>query len=496
MQFQSTRSDQILCSGPQAILQGLARDGGLFMPVSLPRPFVLEELAPLDYLTLSQRILEVFFDEFPSEQLRACLQEAYSADHFDTPRIAPLSFVDEKTALLELWHGPTCAFKDLALTVLPRLMQVAYQREGFSGTIAVLTATSGDTGKAALSGFADVPHTAITVFYPSDGVSPIQKLQMETAQGNNVCVMGINGNFDDCQRLVKQAYGPALKGHLPAGITLSSANSINIGRLTPQIVYYFSAYLDLVHSGRISLGEKVVFIVPTGNFGDIFAGRLAQLLGLPVKKLLCASNDNHVLSDFLETGTYSVHRPFHTTISPSMDILISSNLERLLFLESRGNTEDVSKWMQQLENEGVYTVPEEVHAAIRKNFAGLWCSQEECRQEIKNTFERSGILLDPHTAVAMRAWRRYQQEEKEAAPGIVLSTASPFKFASSVLNALEKKSHEDLFEDLDTLAALAGYPAPAPLRRLQFLPVRFSASINKEEGLAFIQRHLEEIAHA
>lgn len=496
MRYRSTRNSQVSLRAKEAVLQGLSQDGGLFVPENMPAPVDLEALSGLSYQDLSLAILPLFLDDYSQQELREAVSAAYSPDHFDSGRIAPISLLDESTAFLQLWHGPTCAFKDLALTVLPHLLSQAYADEGRTGTVCILTATSGDTGKAALSGFANVPHTALTVFYPKEGVSPIQERQMVTSRGANVNVVAVQGNFDDCQRLVKQAYGPEMAGKIPQGVTLSSANSINIGRLVPQIVYYFSAYFDLVRMGALSLGEKVNFAVPTGNFGDILAGWLARQIGLPVGRLICASNQNNVLTDFIRTGTYSIHRPFHVTMSPSMDILVSSNLERLLYYKSGGDDQAVANFMKDLAEKGNFTIPPSMAASIREEFCGFYTDEEQCRQTIRGLYQEHNVLIDPHTSIAVCALHKYRRQTRDDTPAVVLSTASPFKFASSVLSCLDRQAPLDPFAALQELSRLTGRNIPAPLAELPTLPIRFTRSIRKEDGLSCIQDLLEEIAHA
>lgn len=494
--YESTRDSHVRLNSRQAVLKGLSADGGLFVPCELPSPLGLSTLQNLSYQELARTILKVYLPDYSDEELQQAAAGAYGPERFDTPRIAPVTPVDRHTFLLELWHGPTCAFKDLALTILPHLMQQAYRDEGQTGTISILTATSGDTGKAALAGFADVPHTAITVFYPEEGVSPIQRLQMTTSRGRNVEVTAVRGNFDDCQKLVKQAGREDFRASLPEGITLSSANSINIGRLVPQIVYYFSSYFDLVKAGTLSLGSPVVFAVPTGNFGDILAGWLAKYLGLPVKRFLCASNENHVLTDFFKTGVYSVRRPFHVTMSPSMDILVSSNLERLLYLESGRQDHLVKGWMSSLSSEGTYEVGPELLACLRDDFSAYYASETDCREALFQLFTEKQILIDPHTSVAVSALAQYREQTGDSTPAVILSTASPFKFAPSVLTCLGEQVPADPFEALSRLSELSSLPVPAPLSELAKLPVRFSRVIRPEEGLAFMRERQKEIAEA
>lgn len=492
MRYFSTRGHADPITSKEAILKGLADDGGLFIPEKIPEKINSNSMSNLSYAAMAQEILSRFLDDYAKDELNRSIASAYSKENFDTPAIAPVVSLAEGVSVLELWHGPTCAFKDLALTLLPQLLTMAYNDQEETGTVAILTATSGDTGKAALAGFRDVPHTAITVFYPKSGVSPVQELQMRTSIGQNVHVVAVNGNFDDCQRLVKEAAG---RIQLPDNVRLCSANSINIGRLIPQIVYYFAAYSDLVKHHKIQMGEEILFAVPTGNFGDILAGWLAKQLGLPVRKLICASNANRVLTDFLTSGTYCVHRPFHVTMSPSMDILISSNLERLLFFKSGGDTAFVSACMNQLKETGQYTVPSSILHSIQTDFAGFCCSEEQCAKEIKNIWNTYHYLIDPHTAVAMEGLHQYRMITSDPTKAVVLSTASPYKFASSVLKALDDKEVSDPFAAMEQLANKTGTAIPEPLAALNRLPLRFFETIEPQQGIALLQKQMEKLAH-
>ena len=443
MQYSSTRSNSSPLPGHQAIIQGLCPDGGLYV---MDQPEVSVSLSGLEnasYQEIAEAVLNAFFPDYGKETIHQCVSAAY--DHsFDDPAVVPLTHFRDGS-LMELWHGPTSAFKDLALTILPHLLTAAYAMDSRDDTVAILTATSGDTGKAALSGFADVPHTDITVFYPVDGVSAIQKKQMVTSRGNNVTVVAVEGNFDDCQRTVKEACASETVKNACRNVTISSANSINIGRLVPQVVYYFSTYVRLVETNAIKPGDPVTFVVPTGNFGDIFAGWLAKQAGFPVGKLVIASNDNNVLTDFIRTGTYNRKRPFHETISPSMDILVSSNLERLLYYSCGKNPDMTASLMKQLSEEGSYTASKEMMATIRSDFSAFWCDEAMCREEIRDLFEKEGILIDPHTAVALSALHQYRAAgHREYA--VVLSTASPFKFAQDVLTAIGEPAEDDPFD--------------------------------------------------
>lgn len=493
MKYESSRNKQEIVSAHEAVIHGLANDGGLYTPHQITAHIDPQSILQDGYPQLATKIIGAMLDDYTVEEIQACVHGAY--DHsFDTSEIVPLKKISNGY-LMELWHGPTSAFKDIALTILPYLLSTAYKKDNRSDIISILTATSGDTGKAALSGFADVEHTTITVFYPEIGVSPIQKKQMQTSRGNNVEVMAVKGNFDDCQRMVKQAMSDSEVQASIDGITLSSANSINIGRLVPQIVYYYSSYAKLVNEKTISCGDEVNFVVPTGNFGDILAGYLAKQLGLPVKHLICASNQNNVLTDFLRTGTYSINRPFHTTMSPSMDILISSNLERLLYMISNNDDSFVREMMKELKEKGTYTIPEKMKEKIQQIFLGYWTNEEQCSSTIKNLFEQEQVLIDPHTSIALHAMYQYQQESKDTSPCIVLSTASPYKFAHDVLKALDKSDVVDDFEAMDALHALSNMPIPQGLAELKNLPIRFNRSIEVDDGMHVIAQRMKEISH-
>ena len=492
MRYNSTRSREKMIPAHQAVITGLSPDGGLYVPEQLDVFIPVSGFTNASYQEIAEAVISSFFTDYDRETIRNCVNSAYNS-RFDDPSIVPVRPFHDG-AIMELWHGPTSAFKDLALTILPHLLTAAYKKDQREDTVAILTATSGDTGKAALSGFADVEHTDITVFYPSEGVSAVQKQQMVTSSGDNVSVIAVKGNFDDCQRMVKEACSSAEVKRSCKNVTISSANSINIGRLVPQVVYYFSTYASLVKQGEIKEGEEITFVVPTGNFGDIFAGYLAKKAGLPVKRLVIASNDNNVLTDFIRTGTYNRNRPFHETISPSMDILISSNLERLLYFASNGDCELVTSLMKQLSEEGQYTIPAEMTEVITSEFSAYWCDQDMCRQEIRELFEQEHILIDPHTAVAVSALHQYRAEgHKEYA--VALSTASPYKFAQDVLSAITANASQDPFEAMKQLEELSGVPIPAGLADLESLPVRFNTTIDKEDGISWIAGKMEELSH-
>lgn len=482
MLYNSTRNKENTCTASQAILKGIASDGGLYVPQTMPalQQGAIEELCKMDYSQRAVYILKMFLDDYSTEELAEYVSKAYNADSFDVPEIVPLKGVDNDTYLLELWHGPTCAFKDMALQLLPYLMTAALRKNGEQRKVCILTATSGDTGKAALEAFSDVADTKIMVFYPENGVSQVQRLQMTTQKGTNVSVCAVKGNFDDAQNGVKAIFGDkALNEKLSEnGWILSSANSINWGRLLPQIVYYISAYCDLVNSGRISVGEKIQFVVPTGNFGDILAGFYAKKIGLPVSHLICASNANDVLTDFIKTGTYDRRRSFHTTISPSMDILISSNLERLLFHLS-GSDDETAGYMRALSQDGCYTISANVKADIDELFSGGYLSDDDTKQVIKEYFDKYNCLIDTHTAVGCGVLNEYRKKNGTQT-AVVASTANPYKFCGSVLDALGV-SHEDdgvvLFAQLEKAS---GTDAPKPLKTLGENEVRFTNSVEKE----------------
>ena len=482
MKYKSTRSNTAAAvSSAIAIKNGLAPDGGLYMPESIPT-LTHEDLATLSdmsYPERAARILSLYLTDYTEEELLSDCRAAYGADRFPGGA-APLSPVDDEVTALELWHGPTCAFKDMALQIMPRLLSRALKKTGETRTALILVATSGDTGKAALEGYRDVEGIRILVFYPTDGVSRIQKLQMITQEGSNVGVRGIYGNFDDAQSGVKHIFGDAaIREKLDQkGIFLSSANSINWGRLAPQIAYYVSAYCDMVKAGRIKMGEPLDVAVPTGNFGNIFAAYLARQMGVPLGRLICASNENNVLTEFLKTGVYDRRRAFHTTVSPSMDILISSNLERLLFLFF--GPERTADCMKKLSESGVYSLAEEEIAKIRSVFSGYFCNEEETAEHIRSAFARHGYLMDTHTAVGYGACREHLAACGEGVPIVLASTASPYKFAPAVYLAATENAVSDGTEALLALHAISGAEIPPQLCGLAEKPVRHPDVINPE----------------
>lgn len=483
MRYISTRGgDNEGVSAAYAIKTGLAKDGGLYMPECIP---TIDEdeivaLAELDYVERAAAILYKFLDGFEYEEIYEDALGAYGGGKFN-PCPAPITDIGDGRYMLELWHGPTCAFKDMALQIMPRLFVRSLKKCGEERTALILVATSGDTGKAALEGYRDVAGTKVQVFYPTGGVSDIQKLQMQTQEGGNLSVMGIEGNFDDAQSGVKRIFADEnMKNELDArGVFLSSANSINWGRLAPQIVYYISAYCDLYKAGKIQLGDVIDVTVPTGNFGNIFAAYIAKKMGLPLGRLVCASNKNKVLTDFFTTGEYDRRRVLHLTTSPSMDILISSNLERLLYLSF--GTEVTAKYMYQLATEGRYKVTEEELAVLCENFAGLFADEEATAETIKALYEKKNCLIDTHTAVALNCADRYMTENKAERIMLVVSTASPYKFARDVLFAV---TGEDIPEGEKALAALhntTSVEIPLPLSRLFGLPINHSTVIDKTD---------------
>ncbi|MDE6659935.1 MAG: threonine synthase, partial [Eubacterium sp.] len=436
------------------------------------------------YIDRAKTVLKEFLTDFTEEELNYCVEGAYSAEKFSSPAIAPTVNVNGNKNILELWHGPTCAFKDMALQLLPYLMTVSAKKTAEGKTIVILVATSGDTGKAALEGFKDVEDTKILVFYPVDGVSPMQKLQMTTQEGKNVAVCAINGNFDDAQSAVKTIFTDAdIKTQLAdKNMMFSSANSINWGRLVPQIVYYFSTYCDMISMNNIKAGDEINVVVPTGNFGNILAGYYAKKMGLPIKTLVCASNSNNVLTDFLKTGTYDKNRSFYTTTSPSMDILISSNLERLLYHMSGEDDKLVADLMKQLSENGKYTVSDKLIKDIQTTFNAGFASEDEVNETIKNHFDKFNYLCDTHTAVAVKVYDNYVAETKDDIPTVIDSTASPYKFSKSVLSAVLGGKTPDLdeFDMVDKLNEVTNADVPTPLANLKDKEVRFNNVCDKE----------------
>ena len=486
MAFFSTRGESCVIAS-QAILRGLAPDGGLYVPAMFPA-FTAEQMDSLfskDYAGRAADVLKAYLEDYTSTEIEQAVRAAYSLERFDDPRITPLKQIDDSTWIMELFHGPTLAFKDIALQLLPHLMKLAAVKNGEKREVSILVATSGDTGKAALEGFRDVEGTSCTVFYPLDGVSDVQKLQMVTTGGNNTHVIAVKGNFDDAQTGVKElfsseTFAQEMNGK---GKVLSSANSINFGRLVPQIVYYFSAYADLVNSHAITPGDPVNFCVPTGNFGDILAGYYARNMGLPVNRLICASNRNNVLTDFLNTGIYSTHRTFFRTLSPSMDILVSSNLERLLYEAADRDGGLIRVWMNQLKECGSYSVGDQRRDWIQDVFWGDCADNKDTLLEIRKQFHENQYLMDPHTAVGSHVLRQYRIRKNDPTVTVLLSTASPYKFAADVLRGV---AGGDAVKDLDPFACseelerLTGMPMPKQVRELRDLPVRHTAVCERD----------------
>ena len=484
MYFISTRGGKERVSGASAIVQGLAKNGGLFVPEKFPQITAeeLDGMLTMSYAERAAEILHKYLDDYDKKGLLAACEAAYS--RFESPDPAPLVKIDDGVYILELFHGPTCAFKDMALTLLPYLMRTGCDMCGIKEKILILVATSGDTGKAALEGFKDADGIKIMVFYPSDGVSKMQKLQMCTQDGSNVNVVAVKGNFDDCQTAVKTIFNSeecaaSLK---QKGYLLSSANSINFGRLAPQIVYYFSSYLDLVSSGQIEMGTQIDFCVPTGNFGNILAAYYAKLMGLPVRRLHCASNMNNILTDFLAKGEYDARREFYKTTSPSMDILISSNLERLLFEVSGRNGELVAERMNKLKTEKVYKITPEEQAEIAKTFDGGWANEDEVVETVYDVFCDTGYTMDTHTGCAMKVavdW--FEKNKKDATNMVVVATANPYKFPQDVLYAVTGNDVRDSFKGIKRLHAATAMKVPASLAGLKDKPVRFSSGVSPDK---------------
>lgn len=471
--YQSTRGGQQGITASQAILQGLAEDGGLFMPTEIPRlDMDLTALSSMSYQETAYEVMKLFLTDYTEEELKSCIAKAYDSK-FDTEEIAPLAKVGD-AYYLELFHGSTIAFKDMALSILPHLMTAAAKKNHVDKEIVILTATSGDTGKAAMAGFADVAGTRIIVFYPKDGVSRIQELQMRTQKGENTCVVAIHGNFDDAQTGVKKIFNDqAFKEELAAkGFQFSSANSINIGRLVPQVVYYVYAYGKLLENQEIVPGEKINVVVPTGNFGNILAAYFAKRMGLPIEKLICASNDNKVLYDFFRTGTYNRNREFMLTSSPSMDILISSNLERLIYLSTGCDAEANKALMAELSAKGSYSVTPKMREAMA-DFWGNFASQEENAEEIKRVFTDMGYLMDTHTGVASAVYRKYVKETKDKTKTVIASTASPYKFSHSVMEAIAGgRGDKEEFALIDEMSEVSKTEIPKAVEEIRHAQIR------------------------
>ena len=485
MFYLSTRNQKIQKTPSEAVLQGIANDGGLYMPKDFESAkFPMEKLSNLSNKEISATVLSLLFSEdkmFDSfEDALNAVSRAYDGK-FENEDFAPLAPVSD-AYVMELYHGPTCAFKDVALQLLPQLIALSKKATGMKDEIVILTATSGDTGSAALSGFSNVDGVKIIVFYPKKGISAVQERQMVSVDGKNTCVVSVNGNFDDAQSGVKNIFASL---DLPNGVKLSSANSINIGRLAPQVAYYFKAYRDLMAQNKIKMGDKVNFIVPTGNFGDILAGYFAKQMGLPVGKLVCASNENKVLTDFFENGTYNKNRAFHVTKSPSMDILISSNLERLLYLTC--GAEKCASYMAQLKENGEYTLAKDELEKIRAEFDAGFTNDEQTLETIKNVYNNYGYLMDTHTAVAWSVYEKWVKESGNTDVTVVLSTASPYKFSSSVMNALGKE-YTDEFDAVKKLNAYTGVDIPTSLVDIENKKIEHNVTVEKDEMLSFVDK--------
>ncbi len=495
MRYLSTRNKSVRFSAADAITLGLARDGGLFVPEILPRLTLnsIKSMCDMSYQQRTVYVMSPFLDDFTASEIGTFASKAYSSTSFDVPEIAPLRAVDDSTYFLELWHGPTSAFKDMALQMLPYLLTASLAKKAEKKDVCILVATSGDTGKAALEGFRNVDRTKILVFYPRDGVSDVQKLQMVTQNGDNVGVCAVEGNFDDAQNGVKMIFSDeALRDELAAkGYFLSSANSINWGRLLPQIVYYISAYCDLVRAKKIAAGDAVNICVPTGNFGNILAAYYAKAMGLPLARLICASNSNNVLTDFINTGTYNRNREFFTTISPSMDILISSNLERLLFEFSGKDDSETRRYMEQLGKFGSYTVGPIVKKRLDEHFWAGYCNDEKTKSVIEAVYQKYNYLIDPHTAVGFDVLDSYRRDTGDNTAAVIASTASPYKFCDSVLSALGEKADDSGIALIDRLAVLTGTNPPRPLTELKNKRVRFTQSTPKENMKLVVEDFLK-----
>lgn len=487
LSYQSTRGGEKGLTASMAILKGLAEDGGLYMPTEIPKLEIsLEQLAGMSYQETAYEVMRLFLTDYTEEELKYCINSAYDSK-FDTKEIAPLREADG-VSYLELFHGSTIAFKDMALSILPYLMTTAGKKNQVENEIVILTATSGDTGKAAMAGFADVPGTRIIVFYPKGGVSRVQELQMVTQKGDNTAVVAIHGNFDDAQTGVKKIFGDLEFGkRLGAkGFQLSSANSINIGRLVPQVAYYVYAYGKMIQNKKINCGDEINVAVPTGNFGNILAAYFAKQMGLPIKTLICASNDNKVLYDFFRTGVYDKKREFILTSSPSMDILISSNLERLIYLGADCDAQENKKRMEQLGETGYYTITEKMQQKMA-DFWGGYATEEENREEIKRLFDQTGYLIDTHTGVASGVYQKYVKETNDLTPTVIASTASPYKFSHSVMAAvLGNVDEKDEFASIDQMNKLSGVKIPRAVEEIRNAEIRHRRECDRDEMEAVV----------
>ncbi|MBQ7756250.1 MAG: threonine synthase [Oscillospiraceae bacterium] len=491
MYYKSTRNSDVNVTSAQAIAQGISKDGGLFVPSEIPSISFddIKKLGDMSYAQRAAFVFGKFLTDFTDAEIAYCVDNAYSTKNFETENICELAHLFDGTYMLELWHGPTCAFKDMALQILPYLLTTSTKKINLDKKVVILVATSGDTGKAALEGFKDVPDTQILVFYPEDGVSAMQKKQMTTQEGNNVGVCAIKGNFDDAQNGVKAIFTSEEVADKLAenGFMFSSANSINWGRLAPQIIYYVSSYAQLVKDEQIALGDKINIVVPTGNFGNILAGYYAKKMGIPVNKLICASNANNVLTEFLTTGVYNRNRQFHTTISPSMDILISSNLERLLYHICGENDATIRDWFGKLASEGKYEVSDDVKAILKDEFYAGCCDDEQTKACIDEIFKKYSYICDTHTAVAVKVYEDYVKATGDETKTVIASTASPYKFSNSVLDALGAfDADADEFALVDKLCEITKLDVPASLAELKDKEVRFTSSIDKNDMREFV----------
>ena len=496
MFYKSNRDSSIRVESAAAIAKGISEEGGLFVPESIPSISMdeLKSLAGMNYAQRAAFVFSKYLTDYTDAELRYCTESAYTTKAFDTENIAEIAHLFEGTYMLELWHGPTCAFKDMALQILPYFLTTAVKKLNMDKKVVILVATSGDTGKAALEGFKDVPGTEIMVFYPVEGVSDMQKRQMVTQEGENVTVCAVKGNFDDCQSGVKKIFTDhtVLDALEKGGMTFSSANSINWGRLVPQIVYYVSSYVSLAESGEIAYGDLLNVVVPTGNFGNILAAYYAKMMGVPLGKLICASNINKVLTDFIRTGVYNRNRQFYPTTSPSMDILISSNLERLLYLLTGEDDAQIREWFTALAEKGTYEVTDAVKAKLTEQFYGGFCDDAETKATIAELYQKYGYTCDTHTAVAVKVYEDYRKETGDTTKTLIASTASPFKFSASVLDALGKKPADgtDEYDMVELLHEVSSMEIPQSLAALKTKPRRFDGSIDKSEMQQFVLQEL------
>ena len=496
MFYKSTRDSSIRVESAAAIAKGISEEGGLFVPESIPSISMdeLKSLAGMNYAQRAAFVFSKYLTDYTDAELRYCTESAYTTKAFDTENIAEIAHLFEGTYMLELWHGPTCAFKDMALQILPYFLTTAVKKLNMDKKVVILVATSGDTGKAALEGFKDVPGTEIMVFYPVEGVSDMQKRQMVTQEGENVTVCAVKGNFDDCQSGVKKIFTDhtVLDALEKGGMTFSSANSINWGRLVPQIVYYVSSYVSLAESGEIAYCDLLNVVVPTGNFGNILAAYYAKMMGVPLGKLICASNINKVLTDFIRTGVYNRNRQFYPTTSPSMDILISSNLERLLYLLTGEDDAQIREWFTALAEKGTYEVTDAVKAKLTEQFYGGFCDDAETKATIAELYQKYGYTCDTHTAVAVKVYEDYRKETGDTTKTLIASTASPFKFSASVLDALGKKPADgtDEYDMVELLHEVSSMEIPQSLAALKTKPRRFDGSIDKSEMQQFVLQEL------